>query len=105
MVRETLGSTEYVVLVVLERVLRDAYGATLQARIKESTGKYISLGALYTTLDRLERKGFVTSRWGEATAERGGRRKRYYRIEGSGVEAVRRMDDLVTSLLPQSSPT
>lgn len=92
MARDTLGSFEFVVLSVLLRQPRDAYGATLQERITEATGKDISIGALYTTLDRLERKGLISSWWGEATAERGGRRKRYYRIEASGADSVKRTE-------------
>jgi PadR family transcriptional regulator PadR len=92
MARGTLGPFEYQVLSILLRHPRDAYGATLQDRIEEATGQDVSIGALYTTLDRLERKGLVTSRWGEPTAERGGRRKRYYEIDPSGREAVQRTD-------------
>jgi len=94
MARDTLGPFEHTILAVLLRQPRDAYGATLQERITEATGRDVSVGALYTTLDRLERKGLVTSWWGEATPERGGRRKRYYKIEASGVDAVRRTEAL-----------
>ena len=90
MARDNLGSFEYKILSVLLRQPRDAYGATLQERIEETTGRGVSIGALYTTLDRLERKGLVSSWWGEPTTERGGRRKRYYKIEASGAEAVHR---------------
>jgi PadR family transcriptional regulator PadR len=93
--RDTLGSFEYQILSVLLRHPRDAYGATIQERIEEQADRDVSIGALYTTLDRLEKKGFVSSRWGEATAERGGRRKRYYKIEASGAEAVRRSESLM----------
>ena len=98
MARAKLGPFEHTILSVLLRQPRDAYGATLQERIEELTGRDVSVGALYTTLDRLERKGLVSSSWGEATPERGGRRKRYYKIEGSGVEAVRRTDALMFRL-------
>ena len=92
MARDTLGTFEYQILSVLLRQPRDAYGATLQERIEETTGRDVSIGALYTTLDRLEHKGMVSSWWGEPTPERGGRRKRYYRIEASGQEAVHRTE-------------
>ena len=88
----TLGAFEYEVLSALIQRPRDAYGATIRRDIAERTGREPSVGALYTTLDRLEAKGFVSSWWGEATAERGGRRKRYYRIEASGEDAVRRTE-------------
>jgi PadR family transcriptional regulator, regulatory protein PadR len=84
-----LGAFEFGILQELINRPNDAYGASLQERLSQTKGSEISIGAIYTSLDRLERKGFVSSWWGEATAERGGRRKRYYRIEGSGREAVR----------------
>jgi PadR family transcriptional regulator, regulatory protein PadR len=92
MARDTLGIFEYQILSMLLRQPCDAYGATIQERIEDTTGRDVSIGALYTSLDRLERKGLVSSWWGEPTAERGGRRKRYYKIEASGVEAVRRTE-------------
>ena len=91
---KALGSFEYAILSVLINQPKDAYGATLQERLEASTGKEPTLGAIYTALDRLIAKGFVTSKWGEPTAERGGRRKRYYSIEGSGREAVRRTEEM-----------
>lgn len=80
----SLGAFEYEVLATLLAQPRDAYGVTLRRRLKEVTGREPSFGALYTTLERLERKGLVGSEWGEPTAVRGGRRKRYYRITGHG---------------------
>jgi PadR family transcriptional regulator, regulatory protein PadR len=91
MARDILGSFEYQILSVLLQP-GDAYGTTILERIKEHTGREVSVGALYTSLDRLEKKGFVASWWGEPTAERGGRRKRYYRVQASGAEAVRRSE-------------
>jgi PadR family transcriptional regulator PadR len=87
---DTLGTLEFQVLAVLLEHPRDAYGITIMQRIEERTGKARSLAAIYATLDRLQRKGLVSSWWGEPTDERGGRRKRYYKIEASGAEAVRR---------------
>jgi PadR family transcriptional regulator, regulatory protein PadR len=92
-----LGSFEYQILSVLINQPRDAYGSTIMERLAADTGREPSVGAIYTALDRMERKGFVSSWWGEATAERGGRRKRYYQIEASGREAVRRTESLFTA--------
>jgi DNA-binding PadR family transcriptional regulator len=89
MPRNVLGSFEFQILMVLLSEPRHAYGATIQSRIEERTGRDPSVGAIYTTLDRLEKKSFVSSWWGEPTPERGGRRRRYYKIEASGAEAVR----------------
>jgi PadR family transcriptional regulator PadR len=96
MPRDVLGSFEYQVLSVLERRPRDAYGATIQEHIEELTGRDVSIGAIYTTLDRLEKKSMVRSWWGEPTDERGGRRKRYYEIKAAGATALRRSEALIS---------
>jgi len=90
--RDVLGNFEYQVLSTLLRHPRDAYGVTIQERIRERTGRDVSPGALYTTLDRLQEKGMVRSSWGEATPQRGGRRKRYFTIEAAGEDAVHRSE-------------
>lgn len=87
---DALGIFEYQILSVLVRQSRDTYGVEIAARIAERTGREVSIGALYTALERMERKAFVASWWGEPTAKRGGRRKHYYRIEAAGLEALRR---------------
>ena len=84
-----LGPFEYQVLATLQAEPNDAYGVTIRSRMSARTGKTPSIGALYTTLDRLVEKGFAKSRWGEATAARGGRRKRFYEISADGVRAIR----------------
>ncbi|WP_174502153.1 PadR family transcriptional regulator [Acidiphilium sp. C61] len=99
MPRRTLGTFELTVLRTLIQQPEDAYGVTLLDRISERTGHDASIGALYTTLDRMERKGLVSSWWGEATAERGGRRKRFYRIETAGREAVHQTEEHLRHLL------
>jgi len=91
---------EYELLSVLLQHPRDAYGITIMQRVEERTGRHRSLAAIYAGLDRLQEKGMVSSRWGEPTAERGGRRKRYYKIEASGVEAVRRMVEPFGGMVP-----
>ena len=95
--REILGSFEYQILAILIQKPVDAYGTKIRERIEEQTGRSVSVGAMYTTLDRLEKKGFVSSRWGEATSERGGRRKRYYKIEGAGIEAAQRSESILAA--------
>ena len=64
-----------------------------RAEIEKRTGKEVSYGAVYTTLDRLERKGLVTFRLGEVTSERGGRAKKYFRVLPAGVDALRESRD------------
>jgi PadR family transcriptional regulator PadR len=93
--QDTLGPLEFQLLAVLLEQPRDAYGITIMQRVEERTGRNRSLAAIYATLDRLQDKGMVSSWWGEPTAERGGRRKRYYKIEASGAEAVQQAREAV----------
>jgi len=82
-----LGPFEREILQVLIAHPQNAYGVPILGWLKEAFGRDYSVGALYTTLERLEKKGLVKSEWGEPTAERGGRRKRYYQISASGHRA------------------
>ena len=84
-----MGELEQLVLLALVRLDGEAYGMEVRREIEQRTGRDLSIGAVYTTLDRLERKGHLGSRLGEPTAERGGRAKKHYRILASGRRAVR----------------
>jgi len=79
-----LGEFEYLLLSAAARLGHDAYGAAIRKAIENATGRRCSIGALYTTIDRLEKKGFIDTWMGEATAARGGRRKRLVRLTSSG---------------------
>jgi DNA-binding PadR family transcriptional regulator len=83
-----LGHFEEIVLLAVLRLGEDAYGAKIRQKVAEATKRDVSIGAIYATLDRLERKGYLKSWQGEATPERGGRAKRYFRVEGAGVQAL-----------------
>jgi DNA-binding PadR family transcriptional regulator len=85
-----MGDFEQIVLLAILRVGEDAYGVTIRAEIELCTGRDPAPGALYTTLDRLEDKGFVTSRLGDPTPQRGGRAKRFFTVTPAGIEAVAR---------------
>ena len=87
--REFLGGFELLVLLALIRLGDEAYGVPISEAIEESSGKEVAMGSVYITLDRLERKGFVSSSLGEPTAERGGRAKTYFRITTRGLREVR----------------
>ncbi len=84
-----LGEFEQLVLLALARHGDQAYGVPITAEIAERTGRDVSLGAVYKTLERLELKGLVASAVGAPTAERGGRRKKFYRLNGHGQRALR----------------
>lgn len=66
----------------------EKYGRELRTEYEERCGRAIPLGSLYTTLDRMEDKGFLKSRFGESVHERGGNRRKYYRITGHGAAAL-----------------
>lgn len=83
-----LGEFEEVVLLAVVRLNDTAYGVSLRRLIEEETGRSTSIGSVYTTLERLEQKGYISSRQGESTPERGGRAKRYYKIESPGIRAL-----------------
>jgi PadR family transcriptional regulator PadR len=87
--KQILGEFEQLVLWSLVRLGEDAYGTTIQKEIESRARHTCTLGALYTTLDRLEQKGLIASEVGESTAERGGRAKKYFRIEGAGAKALK----------------
>ena len=88
--RDHLGEFEQLVLLALLRLGDDAYGVTVHREIAERAGRDVALGALYTTLDRLEKKGLVVSRVGAPTAVRGGRRKKLFALQLAGRRALSR---------------
>ncbi len=84
-----LSELEQLVLLALLRQGRDAYGISICNDITERTGRRVSLGAIYKALDRLETRGFASSFVGEPTPERGGRRKKHYRLQAAGQRALK----------------
>ena len=95
---EYLGEFEQVVLLAVARLGKGAYGVPIRAEIEERTGRQVSVGALYSTLDRLEAKGYLHSWFGEATAQRGGRSKRYFELLPAGAEALARSKNMLDSM-------
>ena len=83
-----LGEFEYLMLTVAARLGEDAYGAAIRQEIENATKRRCSIGALYTTLDRLEEKGFIKTHMGDPTPQRGGRPKRMVRVTAKGVQAA-----------------
>ena len=91
-----IGEFEYVLIAAAVRLGDEAYGAAIRAEIASATGRDCSLGALYTTLDRLESKGFLKTWMGEATPQRGGRAKRMVRVTPKGIAAAKGFYESVT---------
>lgn len=96
--REYPGEFEQVVLLTVARLKEDAYGMAIRQEIAERTGREVGIGSVYSALDRLEAKGFVSSSLGDPTPERGGRAKRFYRLERAGVRALHRAREMFASL-------
>jgi len=82
--RKYLGEFEQLVLLAILHLRGNAYGLRIRMEIKDRTNRTASLGAIYTTLERLEAKGFVSSWTGDPTPERGGRAKKFFKLEASG---------------------
>ena len=96
--RDYLGEFEHIVILALLRLADRAYGVTVRQEIEERTGREVSIGAIYATLDRLEVKGYVKSVVGEPTPERGGRSKRFFCVTAKGISAVNRTHRAVQDL-------
>src|SRR5215510_3529979 len=84
-----LGDFEQLVLLAVLRLGDNAYGAALRQEIHARSGRNVSINAVYTPLDRLERKGLLRSWEGEPTPERGGRRRKFYALRPAGQTALR----------------
>jgi DNA-binding PadR family transcriptional regulator len=95
---EPLGSLEHIVLLAVMRLGDDAYGISVRREIETTTGRDLSIGAIYATLMRLESKGFLKSSEGEPTAERGGRAKRYFRVTADGKFAAQSTHDAIQKM-------
>ena len=86
---DTLGEFEQLVMLAVMRVGDKAYGVPIHEELSSRARRAVSLAAVYKTLERLEAKGYVSTRVGEPTAERGGRRRKYFSIEAAGRAALR----------------
>lgn len=86
---QSLGEFEQLVLLAILRVGDDAYGVPVLEEIRARTGRSVLRPAVYVTLRRLEEKGLVRSHLGESLPERGGRARKYYRVEPAGLALLR----------------
>jgi len=102
--RDYLGEFEQLVLLAVMRLGPGSYGVTIRQEIEARSGRDVSLGAIYPTLERLEAKGYVSSHVGKPTGERGGRARRHYALEPAGEKALRRSWEILTSLWDGYTP-
>ncbi len=96
--RKYLGEFERIVLLAVLRLRGNAYGMRIRQEIKERSNRSASLGAVYTTLERLEAKGCVSSWVGDPVPERGGRAKKFFKLEAAGQQALRESQEVTASM-------
>jgi DNA-binding PadR family transcriptional regulator len=88
-----LGELEELILLLVALLNKEAYGVPLSEELRKQAGREISISAIHSVLHRLEEKGFVKSRMGGASAERGGRRKRLFSITAYGRNTLEELRD------------
>lgn len=96
--REHLGEFEQIVLLAIVRLGDEAYGVTIRLEIEQRTGRALTVGALYRTLDRLEDKRYVSSAFSDPTPERGGRSKRYFKVTPRGLRTLRESQQALAAM-------
>jgi DNA-binding PadR family transcriptional regulator len=96
--REYLGNFETMVLLSLLRLGEGAYGVPITDEIERQSRRRVAVGSVYAALERLERKGLVTSHWGEPTAARGGRAKKHFTVTASGLKELRHTQKTLINL-------
>lgn len=97
--RTGLGELELVVLLALVRLGDGTYGAAIRDEIRERSGRTVTPGAIYPTLDRLQEKGFVRSYVGDPSPVRGGRARRHFALEPAGLKEARRAWQQLSTLV------
>ena len=105
MIRKNLGELEEIVLLTVGVLDEEAYGLAITKEIKRITGRSVNMRAIHTTLYRLEEKGFLESLLGGATKQRGGRRKRFFKITSLGRNSIHEAKNTrmqLWELLPQT---
>ena len=93
-----IGEFELQVMLAVMRLGEQAYGVPISCEIEECTGRDVAFATVYSTLERLQKKGLVCSDLGEPTPQRGGRAKRYFRVTQAGLQAVRETKRNLTRL-------
>jgi PadR family transcriptional regulator PadR len=96
---ETLGDFEHLTLLAVLRLGENAYGMRVRREIAERTQRDVTIGAVYSTLDRLAAKGLLISELSDPTPERGGRAKRSFRLTGLGIASLNRARQELGSML------
>lgn len=99
-----LGEFEELVLLTIAALLSEAYSVAVVDELEKHTGRTVKLGVVHAVLNRLEEKGLVKSKLGDATSVRGGKRKRYYTVTSAGKSALlkaKELRDQLWSMIPE----
>jgi PadR family transcriptional regulator, regulatory protein PadR len=96
--KDTIGEFEEVVMLTVAVLYKEAYGISIKEEMEKRLGKSVNLGAMRIALKRLEGKGFLKSEFGEVTAVRGGKRKRYYQVTPHGKKVLQQVMDVRKNL-------
>jgi PadR family transcriptional regulator PadR len=99
-----LGELEELILLTVGILNQEAYGVSILEEIKNQTGRSVNISAIHTVLNRLEEKGFLRSKMGGATEERGGRRKRLFTLSATGRAAIEQVKTVRNKLFEQLPP-
>lgn len=102
--RSDLGEFEEVVLLAVAVLTPQAYSVVIAEELEQRTGKTVTTGAVHVALQRLENKGLVSSQMGEATPERGGRRKRIFTVTVAGSSVLHKVQEVRNSLWSRIAP-
>ena len=102
--RSDLGEFEELVLLAVAVFTPEAYSVVIAEELEQQTGKTVSTGAVHAALQRLENKGLVSSQMGEATSERGGRRKRIFKVTIAGSRVLHETRDVRNNLWSRIAP-
>lgn len=101
MKQQSLGEFEEIVLLLVAALHDEAYGVSILENLEEKMQKKVNISAVHVALRRMEAKGYVTSRFGGITEERGGRRKRFYTITALGKQVLDEQYELRTGIYQQ----
>jgi DNA-binding PadR family transcriptional regulator len=101
---DTLGEFEQCLLLAVVHLGEAAYGVAIRQQVEQRTGREVAIGALYTSLSRLESKRYLCSRMSDPTAQRGGRSKRYFTLTPTGAAALRQSRERLTRMWAGLTP-
>jgi DNA-binding PadR family transcriptional regulator len=102
--RDSLGDVEHLVLVALLHLGSESYAVPIMREIHQRTGREVARAAVYIALKRLEAKALLTSRIGDATPERGGHARRFFKLTKAGARQLRQSREEFVRMWADAEP-